>query len=167
MTNERKQSVLSNARFFKHSKTTSQLLCILFITNEQVKLVSFTWEGPISRILILAVPLSASWCILYILDVVNILGLSERWVRTHEALTLYQGYGKVLNMPWRIHWFHQSDSGVWTTRQNGRVAIRIMGSEKQLVDGPMYDSTSRYTTSWAHQAWTLSQADCIHCDLCF
>ena len=42
MTNERKQSALSKVRSFKHSKTTSGFFCIQFITNEQVKLVSFT-----------------------------------------------------------------------------------------------------------------------------
>ena len=47
--------------------------CIQFITNEQVKLVSFTWEGPISRFLILAVPLS-----LYVIVAgVNIVGVME------------------------------------------------------------------------------------------
>ena len=35
-----------------------QIFCIEFITNEQVKLVSFPWQGSISRILILAVPLT-------------------------------------------------------------------------------------------------------------
>ena len=50
MTNEHKQSALSKARCFKHSKITSSF-CIQFITNEQVKL------GSISCILILAVPL--------------------------------------------------------------------------------------------------------------
>ena len=58
MTKEHKQSSLSKARSFKHSKTTSRFFCIQFITNEQVKLVSFTWEGWISSILILAVPLT-------------------------------------------------------------------------------------------------------------
>ena len=38
MTNERKQSVLSKARSFKHSKTTCRFF-IQFITNEQVKSV--------------------------------------------------------------------------------------------------------------------------------
>ena len=42
MMNERKESVLSKARSFKHSKTTSNFFCSQFITNEQVKLVSFT-----------------------------------------------------------------------------------------------------------------------------
>ena len=37
-----------------------QLFCIQFITNDQVKLVSFTWERSVSRILILAVPLKLS-----------------------------------------------------------------------------------------------------------
>ena len=57
MSNEREQSAMSKVRPFKHPKTTSVLFVIQFITNEQVKLVSFTWEGSISRILILAVPL--------------------------------------------------------------------------------------------------------------
>ena len=41
MTNERKQSALSKARSFKHSKTTSSFVGVQFITNEQVKLISF------------------------------------------------------------------------------------------------------------------------------
>ena len=49
--------MLSKVWSFKQSKTTSSFFCIQFITNEQVKLVSYTWEGSISRILILAVPL--------------------------------------------------------------------------------------------------------------
>ena len=31
------------ARPFKHSKTTSNVLVLQFITNEQVKLISFIW----------------------------------------------------------------------------------------------------------------------------
>ena len=58
MTNECKQSALSKARSFKHSKATNSLFCIQCITNEQLQLVYFTREGPISHILILAVPLS-------------------------------------------------------------------------------------------------------------
>ena len=42
MTKARKQSALSKARSFKHFKTTSSFFCIQFITNEQVKLISFT-----------------------------------------------------------------------------------------------------------------------------
>ena len=42
MMHERKQPALSKARSFKHSKTTNSFFYIQFITNEQVKLVSFT-----------------------------------------------------------------------------------------------------------------------------
>ena len=55
MTNERKQSVLSKIQSFKHCKTKSSFFVFYLITNEQVKLVSFT--GVDSRILILAVSL--------------------------------------------------------------------------------------------------------------
>ena len=63
MPNECKQSVLSKARSFKHlNKKKLQHFWIQLITNEQVILVSFTWEGLISRFLILAVPLiRAMW----------------------------------------------------------------------------------------------------------
>ena len=60
MTNERKQSALSKVRSFKHSQTKSNFFVFDF-TNEQVKLVSLTWERSISRILILAVPLRCSY----------------------------------------------------------------------------------------------------------
>ena len=42
MTNEPKQSALLKAQSFKHSKIIQAAFCIHFITNEQLKLVSFT-----------------------------------------------------------------------------------------------------------------------------
>ena len=63
ITNKQKQSALSKARSLKHSKTTNSFFVfnLQCITNARVKLISFTWEGSISRILILAVPFNSEY----------------------------------------------------------------------------------------------------------
>ena len=42
ISNERKQSALSKVRSFNHSKVQTAFFCIQFITNGQIKVVSFT-----------------------------------------------------------------------------------------------------------------------------
>ena len=49
------------ARSFKHSETTSNVLVFNLCTNEQVKLISFIWEGVDFTLGIRYAPLNSAW----------------------------------------------------------------------------------------------------------